>query len=115
MVMASVLLVQLETSASNFASDLPPDDQLRKPAVAHVFLCTGSVVQPGPTIEGAKAFDLCYRNGRLRADELSNTRCQCGEETVYVFPSPLHRWFVEWKVCLTPFPQFHLIQTTSYR
>ena len=93
------LLVQLDYSGSTFTKGLPPNDVLEKPAFARIFsevLRTGSIVQSDPIIEDRTALDQCYRNGWLHTDKVSNTRCS--EEVVYVLPSPLHRWFVEWKL-----------------
>jgi hypothetical protein len=93
------LLIQLEYSGSAFTKGLPPNDVIEKPAFARIFsevLRTGSIVQPDPIVEDPTALDQCYRNGWLHVDKVSNTRRS--EEIVYVLPSPLHRWFMEWKL-----------------
>ena len=75
---------------------LPHDRFLQNPAIACIFsnvLREGSITfEHGSTIgEGKKALQQCFREGWLHADNV-------GEKIVYVFPSPLHRWYVEWKL-----------------
>src|SRR6266852_4778073 len=95
-------LVKLETFGDIFRRGLPTNDELRKPAIARIFsdvLRVGSIVQSDVTIkEDEEALDLCYRSGWLHADKHSNTF----EETVYVLPSQLHRWILEWKLFNSP-------------
>src|SRR6266852_1087420 len=91
-------LVKLETFGDIFRRGLPTNDELRKPAIARIFsdvLRVGSIVQSDVTIkEDEEALDLCYRNGWLHADKHNDT----SEEPVYMLPSQLHRWFLEWKL-----------------
>ena len=93
-------MVRLETSASIFIRGLPLNRDLRDRAIARIFsnvLRKGLVVESEFTIgEDATALGQCFRNGWLHADKLCNIHD--GEETVYIFPSLLHRWFVEWKL-----------------
>ena len=50
-----------------------------------------------------ETLDVCFRHGWLHADKLIKNHC---ENTVYMFPSPLHRWYIEWKLFENlPFPQ----------
>lgn len=92
-------MVRLETSASIFVRGLPLNQDLQDLAIARIFnvLRGGSIVQSEATIgEDATALHRCFRSGWLHADKLSNFRYD--EETLYIFTSPLHRWFVEWKL-----------------
>jgi hypothetical protein len=95
------LLVLFETSASVFKKGLPRVEDLQEPAIARVFsnvFREGSILESEYTIgEDAKALRRCFHNGWLHADMLKNIHD--GEETAYIFSSPLHCWFVEWKLC----------------
>ena len=95
--------MQLETSASVFKRGLPLDDDLQKVPIARIFshvLSTGSIVlrhlENGNKDEIKTALEKCFRNGWLHADKSIDPAHK--EEIIYVFPSPLHRWFVEWKL-----------------
>jgi hypothetical protein len=93
-------LVRFETLANIFKRGVPLNQDLRDHAIARIFsnvLRKGSVVESEFAIgEDATALGQCFRNGWLHADKLRNIHY--GKETVYIFPSPLHRWFVEWKL-----------------
>jgi hypothetical protein len=84
---------------------LPRNKHLQKRAIARILskaLCDGSIIVESEHTIGEDAMTLrrCFHGGWLHADKLlSNTHN--GEETVYTFSSPLHRWFVEWKLCNT--------------
>ncbi|EDR00458.1 uncharacterized protein LACBIDRAFT_334116 [Laccaria bicolor S238N-H82] len=90
-------LQQFESAASSvFRRGLPPDDDLRVPAVACVLslvLCTGSVQDANFTTEdNSSALQLCFSKGWLHTDNIDN-------KTKYFFLSSLHRWYIEWKLC----------------
>ncbi len=94
------LLVRLGTTTAKFRSGIPPNEELRKVAIARVFshvLRMGSVVQSDFTTgEDAAALQQCFHSGWLHAEKLSDVHDN--EEIVYVFASQLHRWFVEWEL-----------------
>jgi hypothetical protein len=75
---------------------LPLDEDLQKTGVADIFsevLCNGSIVRSDSEIENDQTeLRTCYHHGWLHADKTS------GDKIVYVFPSPLHRLFLEWKL-----------------
>ncbi|KAF8349663.1 hypothetical protein F5887DRAFT_393623 [Amanita rubescens] len=77
------LLQKLEDSAIVFGRGLPSNDALRVPAIASVF----SAVLP---------LQECFRQGWLHADKLGAMNLL--DEIGYLFPSSLHRWYVEWKL-----------------
>ena len=82
--------------ASAFVRGLPVDKDLQNVAVAKVFslvLRNGHVTKADFTNDSE--LQLCFRNGWLHADKHGISP----EETVaYFFASPLHRWYVEWKL-----------------
>ena len=86
----------LDTNASIFKRGLPRNIDLQKPPIAHIFsdvLREGSIVRSETaTEEDAPALLECFRKGWLHADKPRDG------QTVYVFPSPLHQMFVEWKL-----------------
>jgi hypothetical protein len=94
------LVEALETFASIFKRGLPLNSELQLPSVAHIFcsvLSTGVVTDAEITTEDdKKALSLCFRNGWLHTDKLDNIGRP--NELGYFFPSPLHRWYVEWKL-----------------
>jgi len=77
---------------------LPREGIMRTVEIARVFddvLRNGAItVELESTIED-DGLRLCFHNGWLHADKVSTDE---GEKTAYIFPSPLHRWFVEWKL-----------------
>jgi hypothetical protein len=86
-------------AASTVARGLPPNHELKAPAVAGVFssvLRMESVKDTNFTTERDRAaLKLCFSNGWLHTDIFD-------DETEYFFPSPLHRWYVEWKLWGVP-------------
>ena len=79
---------------------MPRIRYLQTPDIARVFfdvLRDGSIIKPDD-INGEDDLALveCFRHGWLHADKLSAVGA---EKRVYIFPSPLHRWFVEKKLC----------------
>jgi len=98
-------LQQFESpAAGEIRRGLPLDDNLRVPAVACVFssvLCTGSVQDTDFTTEdNGGALQLCFSKGWLHTDTID-------DETEYFFPSSLHRWYIEWKLCGVLDTTFH--------
>lgn len=90
-------MAQLQTPAAGaFRRGLPSDLVLREPAVAHVFfsvLCMGSVLDTSFTAEdSSSALQRCFSNGWLHTDLID-------DEIQYFFPSSLHRWYIEAKIC----------------
>ena len=91
--------LDLLDSASIFKRGLPATSDLKDLATARVFslvLCHGVVKTSDFTSDEhpeREALQRCFQDGWLHADNLG-----VKEETGYVFPSPLHRWFVEWKI-----------------
>ena len=91
----------LEKSASVFMKGLPRNQDLQNSNIAHIFfdvLREGLIVKPRIG-EDEPALLECFHNGWLHADNLKLGGRRCGETTAYIFPSPLHRWFVEKKLC----------------
>jgi hypothetical protein len=91
---------RLENSSRVFSRGLPRNRHLQVPAVAGIFsavLRAGYVVETCCTADDDKnALQQCYRNGWLHTDNLRDIN---QSDTVgYFFPSPLHRWFIEWKL-----------------
>ena len=90
---------RLEISASIFRRGLPRNEDLQDPAIARIFsdvLREGSILHSDPRTGDGTTLRRCYHNGWFHADKPSEPRFS--EDTVYTFPSPLHRWFVEWKL-----------------
>ena len=59
-----------------------------------------------------KTLDLCFRRGWLHTEKLIEGHGR-RESIVYMFPSPLHRWYVEWKLydkLLRPFESESVLQ-----
>ena len=83
-------------AASIFRRGLPPDNDFKVLAVARVLssvLRTGFVLDTDFTAEDdISALQRCFRNGWLHTDKLDN------DNIGYFFASPLHRWYVEWKL-----------------
>jgi hypothetical protein len=104
------LLDLLETSACIIKRGLPLKNDLQEAHIARVFfhvLCRGSIVQSDLTTkEDVAALEECFCSGWLHADKLSDFHDD--KETAYIFPSELHRWFVEWKL-------FHSVPTVPFR
>ena len=92
------LCKQLTTSA--FQEGLPKDKDLQDPSIAHIFsvvLHNGFVIKSNSTSEDDwDALQSCFCNGWLRTDTLRDIGQP--EEVSFAFASPLHRWFVEWKL-----------------
>lgn len=78
---------------------LPREQTIQEVEIARVFsnvLRNGAItVDPELTIED-DGLRRCFHSGWLHADKVSTDE---GEKTAYIFSSPLHRWFVEWKLC----------------
>ena len=94
----SDLMDGLQRTSSIFKRGLPLDEDLQNADIADVFLDVlreGSKVQTSK-VDAGPALTQCFRNGWLHADKLGTPR---KEKIVYTFPSPLHRWFVERKLC----------------
>lgn len=92
------MLERLECLSSIFKKGAPLNQDLQNPAIARIFsnvLREGSITDITAG-EDVTALHHCFRNGWLHADKLVDIRNV--EETVYVFASPLHRWFVEWEL-----------------
>ena len=93
---------KLEES-SVFGSGLPPDWELEAPAIARVFsavLRTGFVMEADyKDKEDKDALEECFHSGWLHADRLDDFGMQY--KSGYLFPSPLHQWYVAWKLCET--------------
>jgi hypothetical protein len=93
--------LDLLNSASIFKRGLPETSDLKDLATARVFslvLCHGVVEKSDLTSDEHSewgALQRCFHNGWLHAD---NVEVNNLDEIGYVFPSPLHRWFVEWKI-----------------
>ena len=80
------------SNTSIFSRGLPMDEDLQDVAVARVFskvLNNGSIIAKPK--ERDNALKTCFINGWLHSDSQ-------GECVTYLFASPLHRWFVEWKL-----------------
>jgi hypothetical protein len=96
------LLEGLEHSVI-FKSGLPSIGELKVPAIARVFsavLRTGFVLGADFTGKpGDDALQQCFHRGWLHADKLDAFGMPY--KTGYLFPSPLHQWFVEWKLSET--------------
>jgi hypothetical protein len=75
---------------------LPRKTDLQKPPIAHIFsniLRESSIVRSEPTTEEYDPALLeCFHKGWLHANESRDSK------TVYIFASPLHQMFVEWKL-----------------
>jgi hypothetical protein len=91
------LLQKLEDSAVVFTRGLPTDDALQTPAIAQVFsavLCRNVVEESQFQTTGEKnALRECFHRGWLHTDKLSTVN-----NFGYIFPSYLHRWYVERKL-----------------
>jgi hypothetical protein len=78
---------------------LPRIKALQKVDIAHtlskVLRDNAIEVEPDEATIGDDGLNLCFRYGWLHADKVSNDE---GKKTAYVFSSPLHRWYVEWKL-----------------
>jgi hypothetical protein len=88
-------IIRLESSSSIFLRGLPIKSELQKTHIADTFievLKNNSIRQSDPTNEDAGLLE-CSSNGWLHADKSPD-----GKETVYTFASPLHRWFMEWRL-----------------
>jgi hypothetical protein len=88
-------IIQLELSSSIFLRGLPLMSDLQRPHVANAIcevLSNNSILGRDPRNEDAGVRE-CSSNGWLHADKSPD-----GKGTVYTFASPLHRWFVEWRL-----------------
>ena len=105
-------LLELLNSGSVFARGLPPTQKLQDPNFAAVFeavLCAGVVTEDDFTQASAKdAILQCFRGGWLHTDKINEM-----DNFGYCFPSSLHRWYVEGKLCgttpSTPFNTTNLL------
>lgn len=88
----------LEKPSSDFMRGLPRERTLQTVKIARVYsdvLRNGAITaEPESTIED-DGLRRCFHSGWLHADKVSTDE---GEKTAYIFSSPLHRWFVEWKL-----------------
>lgn len=88
----------LEASASVFRRGLPPKEDLQNPAIARIFskvLSERSTLRSHYKLEDdVVALQKCFRCGWFHADKLDDG----SGDLIYVFASPLHRLFVEWKL-----------------
>jgi hypothetical protein len=100
MVSPRELVDRLEKSSGIFARGLPLNHDLQVPAIARVFsavLRRGYEVEASFTADDDKnALQECFHNGWLHTDDLGSI--DLSDTVGYLFPSPLHRWFVEWKL-----------------
>ena len=84
-----------------FGSGLPLAKDIKVPAIAQVFsaiLRTGFIMETDyKDEEGKYALDKCFRHGWLHADQL-NDFPGMQYKTGYLFPLPLHQWYVGWKL-----------------
>ncbi|TDL27128.1 hypothetical protein BD410DRAFT_486230 [Rickenella mellea] len=98
---------------SIFSRGLPKAEQLHVPGIANVFnqvLCEGKITTPTPThptrLPGGD-LGTCFQNGWLHAVRTED------DGVTYIFATPLHRWFVEWKLFGIPQgPNFALLYTS---
>lgn len=88
----------LEASACVFRRGLPPKEDLQNPAIARIFarvLSERSTLRSHYELEDdVAALQKCFRCGWFHADKLDDG----SDDLIYVFASPLHRLFVEWKL-----------------
>ena len=102
-----LLLERLELTGI-FARGLPRNIELQDRRTARIFSrvlrdYSISIVESGSGESMAndsvdtKTLDLCFRRGWLHAEKLVEGHGR-RESIVYMFPSPLHRWYVEWKL-----------------
>lgn len=78
-------------------------------------ICNGSTLQPDyATEDDTMAFHQSFRSSWLHVDNLKLSDTRNDEESDYIFASPLHRWFVEWKfldvVPTIPFESYSILQ-----
>ncbi|KAM6503841.1 hypothetical protein JOM56_000784 [Amanita muscaria] len=94
------LLRKLENSASTFGKGLPSNAELQAPATAGIFsavLRRNVVIDTDFRTDDEKsALQECFHNGWLHTDNLGDIDLPDG--VGYLFPSSLHRWYVEWKL-----------------
>jgi len=94
-----ILLLKLKDS-SVFGRGLPEDEDIQDPVIAEIFsdvLCNGHVTDTSITDPDERNKLLhCFHSGFLHSDKIGS-----GNDVAYFFPSSLHRWFVEWKLCDT--------------
>ena len=93
----TALLDELDQNSVIFRRGLPTDRQIQQHDVATVLgmVCYSNVVTIAPTEQfSTNALTMCHRNGWLHADVLDNNL----DVINYIFPSPLHRWFIERKL-----------------
>ena len=92
-----------QLTASAFQEGLPKDEDLQDPSIARIFsavLHNGFVTKSDFTSEDDQdALQSCFCNGWLYTDTLRDIGQP--EEVGFAFASPLHRWFVEWKLANT--------------
>ena len=85
------------SGASVFTRGLPLAKDLQDVGVAGVF---SRVLRDGYVVDSDSAGSyhdnlmLCFRNGWLHTDKKNHS----DDTVIYFFASPLHRWYVEWKL-----------------
>jgi len=89
-------LLKRLNSTGIFKRGLPLNTDLQDPATARIFsavLRRGFVKNNDPNLQSDEkaAIKQCYRNGWLHADLVDGT-------IGYFFSSPLHSWYIEWKL-----------------
>ena len=94
------LLLRL-SSASIFGRGLPSSEDLRVLATASVFSATlhrnfVTDADYAPGSDERRALQQCFQNGWLHSDKLGDINSP--DRIGYFFPSPLHRWYMEWKL-----------------
>ncbi|KAL1966800.1 hypothetical protein VTN77DRAFT_3765 [Rasamsonia byssochlamydoides] len=89
-----------EDSPHGFVRGLPTEKVLRDKAIAQFLRKTVASNESEDDPETNKALDVCYRNGWLHAQLTAD------ERTVYVFPTRIHRRYMEHMLStkVPPFP-----------
>ena len=94
------LVEQLEKNSPNFVRGLPPNSDLQDNFIFHVLstvLFKGTVTDGDFTADREKdALLKCFQHGWLHTDKLDNIGRP--DEFGYFFASPLHQWYVQWKL-----------------
>jgi hypothetical protein len=101
-------------SASILAVGLPPTHKLQDPNFVAVFeavLYAGVVTEEEFTHAGEKdAIFQCFCEGWLHTDRVDGSN-----RSGYCFPSPLHHWYVEWKLWgTTPSTPFNMTKLLDF-
>ena len=94
------LVEKLEKSSPSFARGLPQNLDLQDIFIFHVLstaLFKDAVTDGDFTASAEKnALLTCFQRGWLHADKLSDIGRP--DESGYFFASPLHQWYVQWKL-----------------